>query len=282
MCYRKAHKASTDRIQACIALFRGTESCIDVESLSVKETSYVISRTRCTPCNLEIQSWSHRRYRGMRCMLYGMDCNWSNDLRVRFRRKHRWARSYYISAMNLIEIRGPEDSVSRRSKIMERKKNTEDTVVWGREGEMVYAEHGKAISVQPRFLVSAKEAFVRKSGNLHARLHTRVHRPWKRMNTHEWPSDSRFAILLSLLLRIIMVCPGQLIDCSMKPDENALSISPSLMIINAKHDEISLMEHNISTVLSWYYYLISRTKDTFRRALVLPRWVREIFIIAHK
>jgi len=54
----------------------------------------------------------------------------------------------------------------------------------------------------------------------------------------------------------------------MKPDENALSISLSLMIINARRDEISLMEHNIPAVLSRYYYLISRTKDTFRRALV--------------
>lgn len=76
--------------------------------------------------------------------------------------------------------------------------------------------------------------------------------------------------------------PDSLSTVSTKPDENALSISPSLMIINAKRDELSLMEHNISAVLSWYYYLISRTKDTFRRAPVRPRWVREIFIIAHK
>lgn len=68
----------------------------------------------------------------------------------------------------------------------------------------------------------------------------------------------------------------------MKPDENALSISPSLMIINAKYDEISLMEHNISAVLSQYHYFISRTKDTFRRTFVRLRWVGKIFIIAHK
>lgn len=53
-----------------------------------------------------------------------MDCDWSN-VWVRLRRKYRWAqaRSYYISAMIPIAIRGPENSISHRSKIMERKKH---------------------------------------------------------------------------------------------------------------------------------------------------------------
>jgi len=202
--------------------------------------------------------------------------------------------------MNPIEIRGPENSVSHRSKIMERKKHGG----YGSEGRgrsYTRAKHGKAISVQPRFLVSAKEVFVRKPGNLHARLHTCA--PPVKKNELSWMVE-RFAIVLCLSLSLSLslflslslspslslplsyyeLCHASdsLSTVSVKPDEYALSISPSLMIINARHDEISLMEHNIPAVLSRYYYLISRTKDTFRRALIRPHWVREIFIIAHK
>lgn len=187
--------------------------------------------------------------------------------------------------MNPIEIRGPENSVSHRSKIMERKKHGG----YGSEGRgrsYTRAKHGKAISVQPRFLVSAKGVFVRKPGNLHARLH--ICAPPVKKNELSWMVE-RFAIP-SVSLRLSLPLPyyelrhasDSLSTVSMKPDEYVLSISPSLMIINARHDEISLMEHNIPAVLSRYYYLISRTKDTFRRALVQPHWVREIFIIAHK
>lgn len=126
--------------------------------------------------------------------VYGMDCDWSN-VRVRLRRKYRWAqaRSYYISAMNPIEIRGPENSVSHRSKIMEREKHEEDTIVRGGGRSYTRAKHGKAISVQPRFLVSAKEVFAEEVREFTCAL-THVHRPWKRMNSHEWSSDSRFAL----------------------------------------------------------------------------------------
>lgn len=76
------------------------------------------------------------------------------------------------------------------------------------------AKHGKAISVQLRFLVFAKEAFVRKSENLHARLHT--HAPPVKKNELSWMVE-QFTIHLSppppprilsasLLLRI-MLCP---------------------------------------------------------------------------
>lgn len=98
----------------------------------------------------------------------------------------------------------------------------------------------------------------------------------KRMNSHEWSSDSRFAIRDPLSHSALLPASRLVTNYAvpriayrllpMKPDENALSISPPLMIINAKRDEISLMGHNISAALSWYCYLISRTKDTSRRA----------------
>lgn len=65
--------------------------------------------------------------------------------------------------MNPIEIRGPENSVSHRSKIMERKKHGG----YGAEGRgrsYTRAKHGKAISVQPRFLVSAKGGLREEAG----------------------------------------------------------------------------------------------------------------------
>lgn len=150
---------------------------------------------------------------------------------------------------------------------MERKKHWGYDGGRGGEGEIVYAgETRQSNFCTTTFSRFREEGLREEARGIYMRAYTHVHRPWKRINSHEWSSDSRFAIRdsLSHSLRLspplsyyeLSRAPDSLSTVSMKPDENALSISPSLMIINAKRDEISLMEHNISAVLSWCYYLI--------------------------
>lgn len=158
--------------------------------------------------------------------------------------------------MNPIEIRGSENSVSHRSKIMERKKYERKR---GRTRSYIRAKQGKVISLQSRFLVSAKGFSSWGSRGIYMRVYMCAPCPWKRMNSHEWSNGSRFVLSLSDSLSPLTVLflitnytvtwtAYRRFSWNLTRTRRALSISPSLMIINAWRDEISLMEHNISAV----------------------------------
>lgn len=161
--------------------------------------------------------------------------------------------------MNPIEIRGSENGVSHRSKIMERKK-------YERKGknEIVYASEARQSNFCTTTFSRFREGVLREEAGEFTCAFTCVRRPWERMNSHEWSSDSRFVHLFLFLpfdfsflppflplLQIIIPWSGRLyrrFPWNLTKTRRALSISPSLMIINAWRDEISLMEHNIPAV----------------------------------
>lgn len=162
--------------------------------------------------------------------------------------------------MNPIEIRGSENSVSHRSKIMERKKYERK-----RKDEIVYVSETGQSNFCTTTFSRFREGVLREEAGEFTCAFTCVRRPWKRMNSHEWSNGSRFVLSLSLspsLFRVLSPLSAlslitnytvtwtayRRFPWNLTRTRRALSISPSLMIINAWRDEISLMEHNISAV----------------------------------
>lgn len=135
--------------------------------------------------------------------------------------------------MNPIEIRGSENSVSHRSKIMERKK-------YERKGkdEIVYASETGQSNFCTTTFSRFREGVLREEAGEFTCAFTCVRRPWKRMNSHEWSNDSRFVLSLSDSLshrplpyyELYRDLDG-LSTVSMIPDENAASVI-DLAVVN--------------------------------------------------
>lgn len=124
----------------------------------------------------------------------------------------------------------------------------------GGEKSYTRAKHGKAISVQPRFLVPAKGIFAARRGGIYMRVCvTSVKKDELSMNRFGAHDSSGFCLIANY-----STASYSLSTLSVKLDElvytdRPLSISLSLMIIKAWHDEISLMEDNIPSMVSYYY-----------------------------